>query len=85
MDRDPVVPDPGPVLKLTCLNLRASKRHATLTGGGWECRVLVPSGLTAVVVPTVGYLGGPQASLVGPVQGILRHNCLLMPESLTWT
>ena len=31
--------------------------HAASTSGGWECRVLVPSGLTAVVVPTVGYLG----------------------------
>jgi hypothetical protein len=35
---------------------RPGRSYAAL-GGGWLCRVLLPSGLVAVVVPTVGYLG----------------------------
>jgi hypothetical protein len=27
-------------------------RHAAMSGGGWEWRVLLPSGLVAVVVPS---------------------------------
>ena len=30
----------------------AAERHAALLGGGWLCRVLLPSGLMAVVVTT---------------------------------
>lgn len=33
-------------------NGHATERYAALLGGGWERRVLVPSGLTAVVVPS---------------------------------
>jgi hypothetical protein len=34
----------------------ARERQAARTGGGWECSVLVPSGLVAVAVPAEGYL-----------------------------